>query len=208
MLGIVDLGICNSGSVQNMLRKIGVRSECLTQASEAAGVDGLILPGVGHFNTGMRRLRETGFADAILSAADAGRPVLGICLGMQLLGQWSEEGDIAGLGLMPARYVRFQPDRANMPIKVPHMGWNTVSPEPTKTINRGLTSNSRFYFVHSYHCETDRDDLVAMTTTYGYPFVSGMQEGKLVGVQFHPEKSHDFGKMVLRNFADMAGVNA
>ena len=191
-----------------MLRKVGVRSTCITRTDEAAGLKAFILPGVGHFDAGIRRLRETGFASLIQDRAAAGDPVLGICLGMQLLGLSSEEGDAEGLGLLPARYVRFQPEASNAPLRVPHMGWNGVTANPAKSITRDLPADARFYFVHSYHAVVDDPALIALSTVYGYPFPSGLQDGRIVGVQFHPEKSHDFGKLLLRAFADLVYVDA
>ena len=191
-----------------MLRKIGVRSDCVTRTDQAIGLDGFILPGVGHFDAGMRRLNETGFASLIKEQAAAGVPVLGICLGMQLLGDSSEEGDIPGLGLLPARYVRFRQEASNAPIRVPHMGWNTVTANPSKSIARDMSTDARFYFVHSYHAVVDDPTLIALTTSYGFAFPSGLQDGRIVGVQFHPEKSHDFGTRLLRNFAELGPVDA
>lgn len=202
MIGIVDLGLCNVGSVQNMLRKIGQRSRLVRAPEEFASVDRIILPGVGHFARAMARLRETGFDVAIRREVAHGKPILGICLGMQLLGSSSEEGEEEGLGLIRARFIRFRPERANARITIPHMGWNSVVPVPDKSIARGVNADTRFYFVHSYHAEDVEPGAAAMTASHGYPFVCAYQKGHVAGVQFHPEKSHAFGKIVFANFAE------
>ncbi|WP_332653870.1 imidazole glycerol phosphate synthase subunit HisH [Brevundimonas sp.] len=209
MILIVDIGLCNVGSVRNMLRRIGVLAEIVDRPAELAQGDAVILPGVGHFSEGMRRMRETGFADAVREAALVKRkPVLGICLGMQMLGISSEEGEAEGLGLVPAHFKKFDLERMGERLPVPHMGWNTLTMRKSSPLLADMPPQSRFYFVHSYYAETDDPSIDICTTEYGLEFVSAYSRNNVMGVQFHPEKSHKFGMQLLRNFAAMQTAQA
>lgn len=190
MITIVDYGMGNIASVANMIRHIGGRSTTSGDPGTIARADQLIVPGVGHFGAGMAALQQTGLDDAIRQAAGRGATILGICLGMQLLLDGSEEAEVAGLGLVPGQARRFLP---NGKLRVPHMGWATVRPVRASRLFDTDDSEQRFYFVHSYFAQcTDAAD-VAATTDYGHAFVSAYERGNLMGVQFHPEKSHRFG---------------
>ena len=203
VIGILDYGIGNVGSIQNMLKKAGATSVIIHTAEELAACDKLILPGVGAFDEGMDRLDASGMRAGLDSAVSQGKPVLGICLGMQMLGLSSEEGKREGLGYIPFRNVRFQ--LGDQPaLKVPHMGWDIVTlSDENDPLVRGIAQPPRYYFVHSYYaaCENPADAL--MVCDYGLPFVAAGRHANVRGTQFHPEKSHRYGMALLKNFAEV-----
>jgi glutamine amidotransferase len=181
-----------------MLKRVGAGSRIVSAPEEILDSDRLLLPGIGAFDTGMRLLNEQGLSPAIKEFAATGKPVLGICLGMQLMLDGSEEGMEPGLGLISGTSTRFvdKPD-----LRVPHIGWNIVMPARDDSLVAGLEPDSRFYFVHSYKVVPERDEDVLGTTKYGEPFASMIRSGNVMGAQYHPEKSHAFGMRVLSNFA-------
>lgn len=196
---IINYGMGNIASVLNMIRFIGGDAHISKSSDEVRHASTLILPGVGAFDAGIRSLRETGMDEAIHEAiTDNGATLLGICLGMQLLMESSEEGHLTGLGLVPGRVTRFQVH--DQELRVPHMGWNTVQPTRTSRLFDLKTEEERFYFVHSYHVECEDPQDVAGITKYGYNFTSVIENGRVLGVQFHPEKSHRFGMALLARF--------
>jgi len=198
---IVDYDMGNVGSIANMLRKIGVPAVITADVSQIEDADKLILPGVGAFDTGMTNLDQGGLLPVLNRKVEQGVPVLGICLGMELLTRGSEEGVCPGLGWIEGRTVRFHFPDGTAHLNVPHMGWNSVRPAAGSRLLRDVPSDARFYFVHSYHVACDRDQDVAGMTPYGYEFASVIEHGNVMGTQFHPEKSHRFGMALLRNFA-------
>ncbi|MEO6942472.1 MAG: imidazole glycerol phosphate synthase subunit HisH [Terrimesophilobacter sp.] len=199
MIGIVDSGIGTTASVANMLHHISVPARVSAHPTDLDGFSHLILPGVGHFTEGARRLSEGGWRDPVRDFAQSGRPVLGICLGMQLLGEGSDEGEGEGLGLLPFRLEKLRPGSG---MSVPHMGWNTVEALGADLPLLETSELARYYFVHSYGVPAD--SVVARgTTTYGVPFASVVGHKNVLGVQFHPEKSHRFGMTLLRNFSQV-----
>jgi glutamine amidotransferase len=203
-IAIVDVGLGNPGSVANMLRKVGAEAVRTDDAAVLVAADAVVLPGVGAFDVGMARLHEHGLVQPLgEQVVDAGRPVLGICLGMQLLAEGSEEGRAAGLGWVPGMVRRLpaeRPDGTRQP--VPHMGWNVARPVRSGTPFDAAGEDARFYFVHSYAFEpADGADVLA-TTTYGIDFCSAVRRGNVTGVQFHPEKSHRHGLAFLRRFTE------
>lgn len=199
MVGIIDYGLGNLGSIQNMIKAIGEKSVISSKPEELDKCDRYILPGVGAFDAGMSKLNESGLVDYIKSkATNEKRPILGICLGMQLLGRRSEEGNLPGLGLIPFDNIRFRLDDTDL--KIPHMGWDIVDFKQDNSLLTGLTGTQRYYFVHSYHAKCDSEENVLMTCDYGYEFAASVVKENIMGVQFHPEKSHDFGMALLRNF--------
>lgn len=203
MISIIDYGVSNYGAIQNMFRKIGIETEVIDNRTQVLGATKLILPGVGAYDHGMRELRQRSLDSAIIQAAtELGTPLLGICLGMQLLGSRSEEGSLAGLGLIPGVCRRFKFDPGSQ-FKVPQMGWNTVTPIREDKFMERMNASSRFYFVHSYHFVPDASGDALATTQYGEEFVSVIGRESVFGVQFHPEKSHRFGMELLSSFADV-----
>ncbi len=203
MIVVLDMG--NVGSIINMLKRIGATAVVTDDDAVIRSADKMILPGVGSFDKGMERLNNAGLTEKIHRHARIdGKPLLGICLGMQLLGRGSEEGAPApGLDLIPFQTRRFAIDEAATGLKIPHMGWDRVSfTRPDSPLLHGLTEPQRYYFVHTYHAVCDRPDNILMQCEYGYEFTAAVCEGNVYGVQFHPEKSHHFGMAILRNFAE------
>lgn len=199
MITIVDYGMGNLGSIQNMLKRIGVATTITAAPCVIADATKIILPGVGAFDTAMTRINDSGLREVLERKAMADRiPFLGICLGMQLLTRGSEEGVLPGLGWIPAVTQRF-PNQSGL--KVPHMGWNLVQPSTPSKLTYGFEGETRFYFVHSYFVSVDQPENSILKTTYGIEFDSAIQNGNIYGVQFHPEKSHRFGMRLLKNFA-------
>jgi glutamine amidotransferase len=200
IISIIDYGVSNLGSIRNMLHKLGLRSELVATPEAVAGARKIILPGVGAFDHGVAALAERRLIAPLRAKALEDRiPILGICLGMQLLGMGSEEGTSGGLGLIKGACVRFRFAEGS-PLKVPHMGWNETAPKRLNPLLSGLGAGARFYFTHSYHlmCEDPAD--VLATATHGIEFTAMVQRDNVAGVQFHPEKSHRFGMTLLRNF--------
>jgi glutamine amidotransferase len=201
MIAVVTYGVSNVGSMFNMLEKIGVPATAASTPDEIARADKIILPGVGAFDHGMSTLVERGLAEALKKRVlRDGIPLLGVCLGMQLLGRGSEEGVLDGLGLVEGRCVRLRSE-SNSLLKVPHMGWNVLAQSRESPLFDQLDARARFYFVHSYHLVcADSADVLA-TARYGVEFTAMVQRANVWGAQFHPEKSHRYGMTLLRNFA-------
>jgi glutamine amidotransferase len=207
MIAIVDYGMGNLGSIANMLRRLDLQWVLTSDPRDLAEADRLILPGVGAFDRGMAALDALQLRSVLDQRVMLeGVPVLGICLGLQLMARNSEEGERDGLGWLAADVVRFRvPDGS--PVKVPHMGWNSVVPtQPTPLLDDG--DEARFYFVHSYHLDCDRRELVLADAYHGYRFPAVVGSGNVLGVQFHPEKSHRFGLALLERFAAFVPVAA
>lgn len=198
---IIDYGIGNIGSLRNMFRRIGVETDVAGDPASLGRARKLLLPGVGAFDPAMARINAMGLGEVVRRRAMAeGVPTLGVCLGMQLLTDGSEEGELPGLGLIPARALRF-PREAGL--KVPHMGWNLVEKAAPSPLTGSLDDNSRFYFVHSYRVEVEDQGHSILKTDYGVRFDAAIQRDNIFGAQFHPEKSHRFGMAFLKAFADL-----
>lgn len=203
MITIVDYGVGNLGSIVNMLKKVGFKASASSDPAVLRQAEKLILPGVGAFDAGMRKLHETGLVPVLNELVlEAKVPVIGLCLGMQLMTRSSEEGQETGLGWIAAETVRFKFDQSQSHLKIPHMGWNTLDIRRSHPLVADLQPDARFYFVHSYHivCE-DETDVVAYTD-YGYPLAAIIGKDNVMGAQFHPEKSHRYGMQLLKNFAE------
>jgi glutamine amidotransferase len=207
---ILDGGMGNLGSIRNMFKQAGFEAEISSAPERVRDATKIVLPGVGAFDHGMEQLHERGLVEPLCESVLArGTPLLGICLGMQLLTKRSEEGQRPGLGWIDAETIRFRfPDearseRVRQRLRVPHMGWNLARPAKPSRLFEGMTEELRFYFVHSYHVVcADTADVLA-TTSHGLEFVAAVERGNIFGVQFHPEKSHKFGMRLLANFAAM-----
>lgn len=200
MIAILNYGMGNLASIQNMFKKVGVSAKMITTAEAVHEAQALIIPGVGKFDNAMRQIEVMGLRNTLDEAAlDRKIPILGICLGMQLMTRSSEEGQLPGLGWINADCRLISGNGSDL--RVPHMGWNVANIQKPNPYFSGEIHEHRFYFVHSYasHCDNPADILT--TTQYGDEFVSAFSAGNLVGVQFHPEKSHKFGANFLRCFA-------
>jgi imidazole glycerol-phosphate synthase subunit HisH len=198
-VSIVNYGIGNTGSICNMFRKLRIEAEVVSTERSVKSAKRLILPGIGAFDACMHALDSSGLRDSVLEFASTERPMLGICVGMQMLTIDSDEGNMPGLGLIRAHTGRF-PDAAGL--RIPHMGWNTIKWSPADhPLAKELANDCRFYFVHSFRviCESAENSLA--TCTYGDEFSAAIVRGNISGVQFHPEKSHRFGLRLLNNFA-------
>lgn len=202
-IAVINYGMGNLRSVSQALHAVGATVTVCASPAEAAGADGLVLPGVGALDDCVEALRRTGFAGFVREWIAADRPFLGVCLGMQALFDGSEEGRVPGLGVFPGRCVRF---RLPAEFKVPHMGWNTVTlRQPDCPLTEGLAPEGEsFYFVHSYHVVPADPALVLGTCDYGGPFVAAIARGRCFATQFHPEKSQARGLMLYRNFAALS----
>jgi len=202
LIAVLDYGVGNVGSIINMLKKIGVDAMLTNDFSQIEKADKLILPGVGAFDVGMQRLKSKGLVEVIRKhAVEDKKPLLGICLGMQMLGRTSEEGKDRGLSLIPFDNKRFTFDDKTQ-LKIPHMGWDIAVPaQMDDPLTEGLVGVQRFYYVHSYHAVCDSEENVLIRCEYGYSFAAAVKKGNIYGVQFHPEKSHKYGMALLENFA-------
>ena len=199
-VSIIGYGLGNTGSVLNMFKRAGVEARVITTPEQVASSDRVLLPGIGAFDHGMTKLADLGFDVALREFATTGKPFMGICLGMQLLLDSSEEGVMSGLGLIPGGSVRFDEAAG---ARIPHMGWSAIEPRHPDPLIAGAETGSRFYFVHSYRVVPERDADVLATSRYGVEFASMVRSGNVMGAQFHPEKSHTFGMTVLRNFGSL-----
>jgi len=197
---IVDYGMGNLHSVKKKLVRLGVNANISNNPQFITKASKIILPGVGHFSMAVRNLKRLNLFYALNEAVIVKKvPIFGICLGIQLMTKYSEEGDVQGFGWFDAEVVRFD-IMDKLKHKIPHMGWNTVCPKKPSKLFDGIPANSEFYFVHSYHILSNCQDDVLAITDYEYPFVSALERDSIFGVQFHPEKSHDVGEKLLSNF--------
>jgi len=202
-VGILDVGLGNVGSITRMITKVGGKAVIVKTPSMLQEISKLVLPGVGHFDHGIGQLRDYGFAEILCDfAAQKNRFLLGICLGMQLLCRRSEEGVLRGLGLIAADVIKFD-GTAGEGIKIPHMGWNIVTPSRRNPLIEMDSQERRFYFVHSFKVIPDCKSISIGATFYGGEFCSAFQSENIFGVQFHPEKSHRYGISLLKNFVEL-----
>jgi glutamine amidotransferase len=202
MITIVDYGMGNLGSVANMIKKVGGKSLITSNADDIKNSKKLILSGVGSFDNGVNKLKELGLWDIIKEKILVEKtPIMGICLGMQLLVKGSEEGNLEGFGFIYAYVKKFKFENSNL--KVPHMGWNTVILKKKSKLFSGMEKQeNKFYFVHSYAIKCKNSEEILGLTDYGSSFVSCFEKENIIGCQFHPEKSHKFGMTLFKNFVE------
>ena len=203
MITIIDYGVGNIGSIQNMLNKIGHDSIITSDPDEIEASKKLILPGVGKFDYGIQQLRERNIIEVLNKKVLGDKvPILGICLGLQLFTKKSEEGDTPGLDWIDAETVKFK--FKNQPnLKIPNMGWLNTEVKKESKLFTDMPLDPRFYFVHSYHLKCATSQNVILSATYGYEYTCAIEKENILGVQFHPEKSHKFGMKLLQNFVEL-----
>ncbi|WP_374079931.1 imidazole glycerol phosphate synthase subunit HisH [Bdellovibrio bacteriovorus] len=204
MISIVNYGMGNLGSIVNMYKKIGVKTEFVSTIAEIERAEKILLPGVGSFDAAITKIDELGLRQVLnKKALEEKIPILGICLGMQLLTKSSEEGRLSGLGWIDAKTLAFNGLIDTSKFKIPHMGWNTAEIHRTSALTAGFQEmeDVRFYFVHSYFVRCEQSENSILRTEYGVDFDSAIQRENIYGAQFHPEKSHKFGMKLLENFA-------
>lgn len=204
MITIIDYGLGNIQAFVNVYKRLHIPIAVAKKSSELVGATKLILPGVGAFDHAMLRFNDSGMREDVTKMVQEQKmPVLGICVGMQMLADSSDEGVVPGLGWVPGKVRLF----TNMPnlekIPVPHMGWNDVKPVTESALFKGMEENLRYYFLHSYFFECNNPQNIAATASYGLDFSCAVSSGNVYGVQFHPEKSHHFGVNLLKNFAEL-----
>ena len=196
-IAMIDYGIGNLRSVEKALAHVGAEVTFAATPEDVRRASRLVLPGVGAFAAGMAALRQRGLVEPIRQAAAAGVPILGICLGMQLLfAEGEERGRHQGLGLLPGKVVRFPEDR----LKVPHVGWNQIEHDGSHPLLQAVPGGSYAYFIHSYYCQPANPDTILAQAEYGHPFTAIAGRDNIVGIQFHPEKSQATGLQILKNF--------
>jgi len=207
VIAVIDNGICNLRSVTKALEAVGARPKVVRVPAEIGDVAGLVLPGVGALGDCVAALRATKLDDTVRGWIAEDRPFLGVCLGMQALFDFSEEGNVTGLGAFPGKVVRF---RRPPEYKIPHMGWNSITfKQANSPLAAGLRNEGEaFYFVHSFHCVPDDSSLVLAEADYGGVFTAAIARGRCYATQFHPEKSQAKGLQIYRNFVDVASVVA
>ncbi len=201
MIIIVDYGLGNLGSIKNMLNKIGYESDVTSDITLINDAEKLILPGVGAFDQGMKNLEEMGLIPILNQKILIEKtPILGICLGMQLMGNRSEEGVLEGLRWIDAETFRFENAQTDKRFPVPHIGWEYVLTRENNPLVHNLPDKPKFYFAHSFYVKCNKRENVLLTSEYIHKFDSGFQKENILGVQFHPEKSHKYGMKLLANF--------
>lgn len=205
MIAVINYGLGNLTSIQNMFRRLSIDAVITDDKQKIRDASKILLPGVGHFKKGMANLHESGIADLLREEVIVkGKPILGICLGAQLMTRHSEEGDVDGLGWVDAVTVKFNEEVLNN-LPIPHMGWADIRTNAGYDLWNNLPPDPRFYFVHSYHFRFDDPAQVTATADYGYEFACAFHKDNIYGTQFHPEKSHKFGMKMLENFNKITG---
>jgi imidazole glycerol-phosphate synthase subunit HisH len=200
MITIIDYGMGNLGSIKNMFKYIGVKSSIESNIDKIKQASKIFLPGVGSFDAAMKKISEKGLKEVLCEKALKEQiPVLGVCLGMQILTNSSEEGQMDGLGWINAKTINFK-DKIDKTLKIPHMGWNIVNKSNDSELTQGFDVE-KFYFVHSYFVKVKDESDSILKTNYGIEFDSAIQKDNIFGAQFHPEKSHKYGMRLLENFA-------
>ena len=204
MISILDYGSGNINAIRNIYERLNIPSELISSVGEIEKAERVILPGVGAFDETISTLREKGIVDILNRRVEKGNLlILGICVGMQMLADCSEEGSLAGLGWIPGEVKKFDKNLIQGKPKLPHLGWNSISIVKECPLFKGIDEEIGFYFVHSYYFNCKYVENVLTTTDYGITFHSAISRGNVYGVQFHPEKSHDNGIQLLRNFAEL-----
>jgi glutamine amidotransferase len=204
MIHVLDYGLGNVQAFLTMFKRLGFEATRAKTAADLTGASKIILPGVGAFDHAIELLEQSGMRPTLETLVLQDKvPVLGICVGMQILASSSDEGRLPGLGWVPGKVRSFRSDERSASLPLPHMGWNDVQPKPGSPLFAGLESDARFYFLHSYYFDCIEPSHAAATASYGADFSCAVSVGNVYGVQFHPEKSHHFGTQLLKNFAEL-----
>lgn len=203
MITIIDYGVGNVMAIANIYKRLNIPVTMARDAAAVRSASKVVLPGVGAFDWAMKRLNDSGMREPLDERVASGAcDVIGICVGMQMLADRSDEGHTPGLGWVPGEVKLFDEGRFKVPTHLPHMGWNDVVPQPGQPLFKGMETDARFYFLHSYYfVPRDAADVLS-SADYGGPFTCGVRRGRVAGVQFHPEKSHQWGITLLKNFAE------
>ncbi|MEI6268886.1 MAG: imidazole glycerol phosphate synthase subunit HisH [Methylococcaceae bacterium] len=204
MIHVVDYGLGNVQAFLTLFKRLGFEATRAKTAADLTGTSKIILPGVGAFDHALELLNQSGMRPTLEALVLQDKvPVLGICVGMQILASASDEGQLPGLGWVPGKVRAFRDNEQSARLPLPHMGWNDVQPKPGHPLFAGLEADARFYFLHSYYFECEVPSHVAAVTAYGFDFSCAVSADNVYGVQFHPEKSHHFGTQLLKNFAEL-----
>lgn len=205
MIYIVDYGVGNIQAFLNLFKRLGVEAQRASKTDDLSGAVRLVLPGVGHFDHAMQRFNDSGMRPKLEELVLGAKvPVLGICVGMQMLAHGSEEGTLSGLGFVPGYVKAFATHQQSASLPMPHMGWNSLEPKSCSTLfSKGFEDGAEFYFLHSYFFDAQDKQDVAATAEYGVEFDAAVSRGHIHGVQCHPEKSHHWGEQLLKNFIEL-----
>jgi len=204
MITIIDYGLGNIRAFVNVYDRLNIKTKVAKNIKDLEGVNKIILPGVGHFDYAMQSLENSGMKERINDLVlNEKTPVIGICVGMQMMSNRSDEGKLSGLGWIDGEVKLFDESKINYKTKLPHMGWNDIEPVKDNKLLDGLNTNSRFYFLHSYYFRCNDKSNIIAETIYGEKFASAVYKDNIYGIQFHPEKSHSAGIRLLKNFAEL-----
>ena len=204
MIGIIDYGSGNIQAITTIYKNLNIQYKLISKPDDLYGADKLILPGVGAFDATIQQLIDSGLKDKLTYlVVNKKIPILGICVGLQLMGFGSDEGDLPGLGWIQGTVKKFDETKISLKPKLPHMGWNTVNDIQNHNLFKGIDHDFGFYFVHSFYFECEKKENILSTTNYGGEFTSAIYSDHIIGVQFHPEKSHGNGIMIFKNFAQL-----